>query len=92
MKPPLEKEVKRRRLRKKVTKDESHKWEVARQDAWLRELLTDSSGSETDEDYARFTESGRWVAEMTGIGDKRCLGTQEGGVKTEVPQQAATTS
>jgi hypothetical protein len=27
----------------------------------------DSSGSETEEKYARFAESGRWIAEMTGI-------------------------
>ncbi len=39
MKPPPEK-IKRRRLRIKVTEDENHRWEMARQDAWLRELLT----------------------------------------------------
>jgi hypothetical protein len=50
-----------------VTKDKDHEWELARQDAWLREMLTDSSGSESEEKYARFAESGRWIAEMTGI-------------------------
>jgi hypothetical protein len=30
-------------------------------------MLTDSSGSESEEKYARFAESGRWIAEMTGI-------------------------
>jgi hypothetical protein len=64
---PCAKRIKRRKLRKKVTRDKDHQWELARQDAWLRELLTDSSGSETEEKYTRFAESGRWVAEMTGI-------------------------
>ncbi len=64
---PRTKETKRRKLRKKVTRDEDYQWELARQDAWLRELLTDSSGSESEEKYARFAESGRWIAEMTGI-------------------------
>ncbi len=67
MEPPCAKKIKRRKLRKKVTRDKDHQWEMARQDAWLRELLTDSSGSETEEKYTRFAESGRWIAEMTGI-------------------------
>ncbi len=65
--PPRKKKIKRGKLRKKVTRDKDHQWELARQDAWLREMLTDSSGSETEEKYARFSESGRWIAEMTGI-------------------------
>jgi hypothetical protein len=64
---PDTKETKRRRLRKRVTKDRDREWELARQDAWLREMLTDSSGSESEDKYARFAESGRWIAEMTGI-------------------------
>jgi hypothetical protein len=64
---PRGKKIRRRKLRKKVTRSEDQQWELARQDASLRELLTDSSGSETEEKYARFAESGRWVAEMTGI-------------------------
>jgi hypothetical protein len=50
-----------------VAKDKDQEWELARQDAWLREMLTDSSGSESAEKYTRFEESGRWIAEMTGI-------------------------
>jgi hypothetical protein len=61
------KKIKRRKLRKKVTKDKDNEWELARQDAWLTEMLTDSSGSESEEKYARFAESGRWIAEMNGI-------------------------
>jgi hypothetical protein len=40
-------------------RNKDHEWELARQDAWLREMLTDSSGSESEEKYARFAESGR---------------------------------
>jgi hypothetical protein len=61
------KEVKRRKPRKKVTRDKDQEWEQARKDVWLREVLTDTSGSEAEEKYARFAESGRWITEMTGI-------------------------
>ncbi len=64
---PNSKKIKRRKPRKKVTKNKDQEWELARQDAWLREMLTDSSGSESEEKYARFAESGRWIAEMTRI-------------------------
>jgi hypothetical protein len=64
--PPRAREVRRRKLRKKVTRGEDHQWELARQNAWLREMLTDSSGNESEEEYTRFAESGRWIAEMTG--------------------------
>jgi hypothetical protein len=60
-------EVKRRKLRKKMTKNKDQEWERARQDTWLREMLTDSSESESEEKYARFAESGRWITEMTEI-------------------------
>jgi hypothetical protein len=71
------KRPRRRKLRRKVAEDESHRWEVARQDAWLRELLNDSSESETGEGCTRFAESGRWIAEMTGIRDKQCCEQEE---------------
>jgi hypothetical protein len=64
---PCPEKVKRRKLRKRITRDRDYEWELARQDAWLRGMLTDSSGSESEEKYARFAESGRWIAEMTGI-------------------------
>ncbi len=65
--PPRTRKTRRRKLRKKVTRGKDYQWELARQNAWLREMLTDSSGSESEEKYARFAESGRWIAEMTGI-------------------------
>ncbi len=61
------KEIKRRKLRKKVMRDKDQEWERARKNAWLREMLTDTSESEDEEKYARFAESGRWITEMTGI-------------------------
>jgi hypothetical protein len=61
------KKVKRRRPRGKVTRSKDQEWELARQDAWLREVLTDTSESEAEGKYAKFTESGRRIAEMTGV-------------------------
>jgi hypothetical protein len=61
---PTKKKSKRRMPRKKEVCGEREKWETARRDAWLRELLTDSSGGE--DGYTRFEESSRWIAEMTG--------------------------
>ncbi len=60
-----------------MTKDKDQEWELARQDAWLREMLTDSSGSESKEKYARFVESGRWIAEMTGIPQRTTTTSRE---------------
>jgi hypothetical protein len=44
-------------------------WEEARRNAWLRQLLSDDSSEESDseEQYGRFAESGRWMAELYGI-------------------------
>ncbi len=76
--PPPAKKLKRKGLKKKEIESEGHRWEIARRDAWLRELLTDSSGSETEEEYTRFAESGRWIAEMTGNRDEKCCEQEEG--------------
>jgi hypothetical protein len=65
--PPCTKGARRRKFRKKVTKDKEHEWELARQGAWLREILTDNSESESEEKYPRFAEPRRWIAKMTGI-------------------------
>ncbi len=62
---PAEKESKRRMPRKKEVRGDQEKWETARRDAWLRELLTDSSEDEPEDGYTRFEESSRWIAEMT---------------------------
>ncbi len=62
--PPAKKKPKRRTLRKKVVRSEQETWETARKDEWLRELLTDSSGDESEGGCTRFEESSRWIAEM----------------------------
>jgi hypothetical protein len=64
---PHPKSAKWRKLRRKVTRNRDQEWERARQDAWLREMLTDTSESETEEKHGRFAESGRWIMELTGI-------------------------
>jgi hypothetical protein len=57
----------------------------------LRELLTDNSGSDAEEKYTRFAESGRWIAEMTGIRDKECCKREEG-MEAGILKQVTTTS
>ncbi len=65
--PPHPRSTKRRKPRKKAAKTRGQKWEQARQDAWLREMLTDTSESENEEKCGRFVESGRWITELFGI-------------------------
>jgi hypothetical protein len=64
--PPTKKKFKRRMPREKEVCGERENWETARRDAWLRELLTDSSEGESEDGYTRFEESSRWIAKMTG--------------------------
>jgi hypothetical protein len=44
---PATKRPRRRKLRKKGIVNEDKKWETARHNAWLQELLTDSSEGES---------------------------------------------
>jgi hypothetical protein len=55
------------RARPEQTEDQQ--WEEARHNAWLRQLLSDDSSDESDEEerYGRFAESGRWMSELYGI-------------------------
>jgi hypothetical protein len=55
------------RARPEQTEDQQ--WEEARHNAWLRQLLSDDSSDEGDEEerYGRFAESGRWMSELYGI-------------------------
>jgi hypothetical protein len=46
--------AKRRKLRRRVEKTRDQKWEEARQDAWLRQMLSDTSSSEDEESCGRF--------------------------------------
>jgi hypothetical protein len=77
------KKPRRRKLRKKGTTSGDKEWEATRHDAWLRGLLTDSSGGESEDKYSRFAESGRRIAEMTGSRDKE-LREQEGNKEPEM--------
>ncbi len=89
--PSATKRPKRRKLTKKETLNEGKRWETARHDAWLRELLTNSSEGESTDVYSRFAESGRWVAEMTGDRDNEYR-EQEKDVEMETCVQGMRTS
>ncbi len=56
-------------LRKKSKATVDRQWEEARRNAWLRQLLSDDSSEESDDEerYGRFAESGRWMTELYGI-------------------------
>jgi hypothetical protein len=65
--PPHPRGAKRERPRKKTGRTRDQEWEQIRQDAWLREMLCDTSGSEDEESWGRFSESGRWISELYKI-------------------------
>jgi hypothetical protein len=68
--PPIKKKPRRRELRKRKAGNQHEEWETARHNAWLRELLSDSSEGEPEDGYTKFEESGRWIAEMMGSRDR----------------------
>jgi hypothetical protein len=59
--------TKLRKPRKKAVRPLDQEWEQARQDSWLREMLTDTSESESEKKCGRFAASGRWITELYGI-------------------------
>jgi hypothetical protein len=59
--------AKRRRLKKRPGTTVDQDWEEARRNAWLRQMLSDTSSDEDEERYGRFAESGRWMAELFEI-------------------------
>ncbi len=67
--PPYSVGTKRRKLRKGPGTIRDHDWEEARRNAWLRQMLSDTSSDEDEDEgrYGRFAESGRWVAELYKI-------------------------
>jgi hypothetical protein len=65
--PPHPRGAKRKRPRKKTERTRDQEWEQVRKDAWLREMLSDTSGSEDEESCGRFAESGRWISELFKI-------------------------
>jgi hypothetical protein len=67
--PPDSAEGKRRKLRKRPGTTGGQDWEEARRSAWLRQILSDTSSDEDEDEerYGRFAESGRWIAELYKI-------------------------
>ncbi len=61
---PRPRGAKRRKLRKKMGRTRDQEWEEARQNAWLRQMLSDTSSDEDGESCGRFAESGRWISEL----------------------------
>jgi hypothetical protein len=59
--------AKRRKLRKRPETTLDRDWEEARRNAWLRQMLSDTSSDEDEERYWRFAESGRWMTELFEI-------------------------
>ncbi len=59
--------AKRKRSRKEAERSRDQEWEQVRQDAWLGEMLSDTSSSEDEESYGRFAKSGRWISELFKI-------------------------
>jgi hypothetical protein len=57
------------KLRKRPKATAGQQWEEARQNARLRQMLSDGSSSkdEDEERHGRFAESGRWVSELYGL-------------------------
>jgi hypothetical protein len=57
------------RLKKRPRVTADQQWEEARRNAWLRQLLSDGSSDEDEDEerHGRFAESGRWVSELYGL-------------------------
>ncbi len=61
--------AKRRKLKKRPGAAADQDCEEARRSAWLRQMLSDTSSDEDEDEerYGRFAESGRWMSELYGI-------------------------
>jgi hypothetical protein len=59
----------RQKLKRRPRADADRSWEEARRSAWIRQLLSDDSSDEdeNEERYGRFAESGRWMSELYGL-------------------------
>jgi hypothetical protein len=67
--PPPPTETSQPRLKARLRAASDRQWEEARYNAWLRQLLSDDSSDEDEDEerYGRFAESGRWMTELYGI-------------------------
>ncbi len=59
--------TKRRKLKRRPERTRDQEWEEARQDVWLRQMLSDTSSDEDEVRCGRFAESGRWISELFKI-------------------------
>jgi hypothetical protein len=71
--------AKRKEVRKESGATRDQEWEEARRDAWLRQMLSDTSSDEDEDEgrYGRFAESRRWAAELYKI--PQCPAPSSGG-------------
>ncbi len=67
--PPHLAEASRPRLKARSGAVRDRQWEEVRYSAWLRQLLSDDSSDEDEDEerYGRFAESGKWMTELYGI-------------------------
>jgi hypothetical protein len=67
--PPRPAGAGQQRLRKRPRVTADHQWEEARRNAWLRQVLSDSTSDEDEDEerHGRFAESGRWMSELYGL-------------------------
>jgi hypothetical protein len=68
-----------RKLKKRPKGVADQGWEEARRNAWLRQMLSDTTSDEDEdeEQYGRFAESGRWMSELYGL-PQHLVPTSEG--------------
>jgi hypothetical protein len=69
MRPPRPTGAGRSGIRTRLRTASDQQWEEVRHSAWLRQLLSDSSSDEDEDEerYGRFAESGRWMTELYGL-------------------------
>jgi hypothetical protein len=67
--PPWPMGTGRQKLRRRPRTAADQNWEEARRSAWLRQMLSDTSSDEDEDEerYGRFAESGRWMSELYGL-------------------------
>jgi hypothetical protein len=67
--PPRPTETGRPKIKARLRATPDRQWEEARYNAWLRQLLSDDSSDEDEDEerYGRFAESGRWMTELYGV-------------------------
>ncbi len=67
--PPRPAGAGQQKLRKRPRAITDQYWEEARRSAWLRQMLSDTTSDEDEDEerYGRFAESGRWMSELYGL-------------------------